>query len=138
MVPLAAVLLFCLLAMLFSVLYLSVPQAICDVSLAQISDVDKAVAAAKEAFEEGEWGKMNPRDRGRLIYKSVHLVTHTLIKTPTLLNIQANTLASGHHILYHVLYLNYLFYLSSVRYRSQLTRCCMVQPVYVADKHDCQ
>lgn len=46
-------------------------QAICDVSLAQISDVDRAVAAAKEAFEEGEWGKMNPRDRGRLIYKSV-------------------------------------------------------------------
>ncbi|MEQ2210738.1 Cytosolic 10-formyltetrahydrofolate dehydrogenase [Xenoophorus captivus] len=42
---------------------------ICEVSLAQISDVDKAVAAAKEAFEEGEWGKMNPRDRGRLIYK---------------------------------------------------------------------
>lgn len=40
-------------------------------SLAQISDVDTAVAAAKEAFEEGEWGKMNPRDRGRLIYKSV-------------------------------------------------------------------
>lgn len=49
------------------------PQAICDVSLAQISDVDKAVAAAKEAFEEGEWGRMNPRDRGRLLYKSVGL-----------------------------------------------------------------
>lgn len=50
---------------------LCILQAICDVSLAQISDVDRAVAAAKEAFEEGEWGKMNPRDRGRLIYKSV-------------------------------------------------------------------
>uniref|UniRef100_A0AAQ6IMS7 10-formyltetrahydrofolate dehydrogenase n=1 Tax=Anabas testudineus TaxID=64144 RepID=A0AAQ6IMS7_ANATE len=48
--------------------------AICDVSLAQISDVDKAVAAAKEAFEEGEWGKMNPRDRGRLIYKLADLM----------------------------------------------------------------
>lgn len=45
-------------------------QPICEVSLAQVSDVDKAVAAAKEAFEEGEWGKMNPRDRGRLIYRS--------------------------------------------------------------------
>lgn len=52
-----------------SYMCLSVLQAICEVSLAQISDVDKAVAAAKEAFEEGEWGKMNPRDRGRLIYK---------------------------------------------------------------------
>lgn len=52
---------------------LSVLQTICDVSLAQICDVDEAVAAAKEAFEDGEWGKMNPRDRGRLIYKSVSL-----------------------------------------------------------------
>uniref|UniRef100_A0A673AZU4 10-formyltetrahydrofolate dehydrogenase n=1 Tax=Sphaeramia orbicularis TaxID=375764 RepID=A0A673AZU4_9TELE len=33
-----------------------------------------AVAAAKEAFEEGEWGKMNPRDRGRLIYKLADLM----------------------------------------------------------------
>uniref|UniRef100_A0AAX7UA49 10-formyltetrahydrofolate dehydrogenase n=1 Tax=Astatotilapia calliptera TaxID=8154 RepID=A0AAX7UA49_ASTCA len=48
--------------------------AICDVSLAQISDVDRAVAAAKEAFEEGEWGKMNPRDRGRLIYRLADLM----------------------------------------------------------------
>ncbi|XP_053285653.1 cytosolic 10-formyltetrahydrofolate dehydrogenase isoform X2 [Pleuronectes platessa] len=47
---------------------------ICEVSLAQISDVDKSVAAAKEAFEEGEWGKMNPRDRGRLIYKVCAIV----------------------------------------------------------------
>lgn len=51
------------------------PQPICEVSLAQVSDVDKAVAAAKEAFEEGEWGKMNPRDRGRLIYRSVLFLT---------------------------------------------------------------
>ncbi|KAJ0023319.1 hypothetical protein NQD34_003218 [Periophthalmus magnuspinnatus] len=50
--------------------------ALCNVSLAQISDVDRAVAAAKEAFENGEWGKMNPRDRGRLIYKSVHSLCH--------------------------------------------------------------
>uniref|UniRef100_A0A3Q3NMQ5 10-formyltetrahydrofolate dehydrogenase n=1 Tax=Mastacembelus armatus TaxID=205130 RepID=A0A3Q3NMQ5_9TELE len=53
---------------------MTVLQAICDVSLAQISDVDKAVAAAKEAFEEGAWGKMNPRDRGRLIYKLANLM----------------------------------------------------------------
>ncbi|KAI5628455.1 cytosolic 10-formyltetrahydrofolate dehydrogenase, partial [Silurus asotus] len=46
-------------------------QPICDVSLAQIPDVEKAVAAAKEAFENGEWGKMNPRDRGRLLYKNI-------------------------------------------------------------------
>uniref|UniRef100_A0A4W4E8U4 10-formyltetrahydrofolate dehydrogenase n=1 Tax=Electrophorus electricus TaxID=8005 RepID=A0A4W4E8U4_ELEEL len=49
-------------------------QPICDVSLAQLSDVEKAVSAAKEAFEDGEWGKMNPRDRGRLIYKLADLM----------------------------------------------------------------
>uniref|UniRef100_A0A3B3ZJR3 Aldehyde dehydrogenase domain-containing protein n=1 Tax=Periophthalmus magnuspinnatus TaxID=409849 RepID=A0A3B3ZJR3_9GOBI len=48
--------------------------ALCNVSLAQISDVDRAVAAAKEAFENGEWGKMNPRDRGCLIYKLADLM----------------------------------------------------------------
>lgn len=48
---------------------LSFPQVIYQVSLAQASDVDKAVAAAKEAFENGLWGKINARDRGRLLYK---------------------------------------------------------------------
>ncbi|XP_038668029.1 cytosolic 10-formyltetrahydrofolate dehydrogenase [Scyliorhinus canicula] len=47
---------------------------ICRVSLAQVSDVDKAVVAAKEAFETGEWGRMNPRDRGRLIYRLADLM----------------------------------------------------------------
>ncbi|XP_072106686.1 cytosolic 10-formyltetrahydrofolate dehydrogenase-like [Mobula birostris] len=47
---------------------------ICKVSLAQVSDVDKAVSAAREAFETGEWGKMNPRDRGRLIYRLADLM----------------------------------------------------------------
>uniref|UniRef100_A0A8C6BT52 formyltetrahydrofolate dehydrogenase n=1 Tax=Monodon monoceros TaxID=40151 RepID=A0A8C6BT52_MONMO len=42
---------------------------ICQVSLAQVSDVDKAVAAAKDAFEHGLWGKISARDRGRLLYR---------------------------------------------------------------------
>lgn len=44
-------------------------QVICQVSLAQVSDVDKAVAAAKDAFENGLWGKISARDRGRLLYR---------------------------------------------------------------------
>ena len=52
-----------------AVIALSFPQVICQVSLAQVSDVDKAVAAAKEAFENGLWGKINARDRGRLLYR---------------------------------------------------------------------
>ncbi|KAJ8249986.1 hypothetical protein COCON_G00232020 [Conger conger] len=42
---------------------------ICQVSYSSVADVDRAVTAAKEAFENGPWGKMNPRDRGRLLYR---------------------------------------------------------------------
>ncbi|XP_047598580.1 cytosolic 10-formyltetrahydrofolate dehydrogenase isoform X2 [Lutra lutra] len=47
---------------------------ICQVSLAQVSDVDKAVAAAKDAFENGLWGKINARDRGQLLYRLADLM----------------------------------------------------------------
>src|SRR6266436_6707437 len=36
-------------------------------------DVDKAVAAARKAFE-GKWSKMSARDRGRLLYKLSQLI----------------------------------------------------------------
>ncbi|XP_033888070.2 mitochondrial 10-formyltetrahydrofolate dehydrogenase [Acipenser ruthenus] len=47
---------------------------ICKVSYASVGDVDRAVAAAKDAFETGPWGKMNARDRGRLLYKLADLM----------------------------------------------------------------
>ncbi|KAF4023767.1 hypothetical protein G4228_015965 [Cervus hanglu yarkandensis] len=47
---------------------------LCQVSLAQVSDVDKAVAAAKDAFENGLWGKISARDRGRLLYRLAELM----------------------------------------------------------------
>jgi betaine-aldehyde dehydrogenase len=37
------------------------------------ADIDKAVAAARRAFE-GKWGKMSARDRGRLLYKLSQLI----------------------------------------------------------------
>lgn len=49
-------------------------SAICEVSYSSVADVDKAVAAAKDAFENGQWGKMNARDRGRLLYKLADLM----------------------------------------------------------------
>jgi formyltetrahydrofolate dehydrogenase len=47
---------------------------ICQVSLGSTKDVDEAVAAAKKAFEEGEWSKMNARDRGKLMFKLADLM----------------------------------------------------------------
>ncbi|XP_005090853.1 cytosolic 10-formyltetrahydrofolate dehydrogenase [Aplysia californica] len=47
---------------------------ICQVSKATKDDVNRAVEAAKEAFEEGEWGKMNARDRGQLMYRLADLM----------------------------------------------------------------
>ncbi|XP_063449685.1 mitochondrial 10-formyltetrahydrofolate dehydrogenase isoform X2 [Pan paniscus] len=47
---------------------------ICKVSYASLADVDKAVAAAKDAFENGEWGRMNARERGRLMYRLADLL----------------------------------------------------------------
>ena len=38
------------------------------------ADVDKAVIAARHAFEKGPWRKMNARERGRILYKFADLV----------------------------------------------------------------
>lgn len=44
------------------------------VSEAQKEDIDKAVMAAKKAFEEGPWSKMSAADRGRLMFKLGELI----------------------------------------------------------------
>uniref|UniRef100_A0A8B9LUF6 10-formyltetrahydrofolate dehydrogenase n=1 Tax=Astyanax mexicanus TaxID=7994 RepID=A0A8B9LUF6_ASTMX len=61
----------------------------------------KAVAAAKEAFEEGEWGKMNHRDRGRLIYKLADLMEQHQEELATIESIDSGavyTLALKTHV----------------------------------------
>ena len=42
---------------------------ICKVQSASVSDVDKAVLAAKKAFEEGEWSKISARERGAMMFR---------------------------------------------------------------------
>jgi aldehyde dehydrogenase (NAD+) len=49
-------------------------EEICRVSEADAADVDKAVKAARRAFDGGPWRKMNPRERGRLINKLADLI----------------------------------------------------------------
>ncbi|WP_028596586.1 aldehyde dehydrogenase family protein [Paenibacillus assamensis] len=41
---------------------------------AQEEDVDRAVRAAREAFDHGEWSRLKPADRSRLIYKLADLI----------------------------------------------------------------
>ena len=36
--------------------------------------MDRAVRAARRAFEEGEWSKMSARDRGRLLFRLADLM----------------------------------------------------------------
>src|SRR5438132_71665 len=44
-----------------------------EVAEGEKADMDKAVAAARKAFE-GKWSKMSARDRGRLLYKLAQLI----------------------------------------------------------------
>ncbi len=49
-------------------------QVIARVAEADKPDVDRAVAAARRAFEEGPWRKMSGGQRGRLLYKLADLI----------------------------------------------------------------
>src|SRR5215831_4939263 len=49
-------------------------ETICQVAEGDKADVDLAVKAARKAFEEGPWTKMNASDRGRLLNKLADLI----------------------------------------------------------------
>ena len=36
---------------------------------ASVADVDRAVVAAREAFDEGPWPRMSPRERGDVLLR---------------------------------------------------------------------
>uniref|UniRef100_A0A673C2M5 Aldehyde dehydrogenase domain-containing protein n=1 Tax=Sphaeramia orbicularis TaxID=375764 RepID=A0A673C2M5_9TELE len=74
---------------------------ICKVSYASVGDVDRAVAAAKEAFDNGPWGKMNPRDRGSLLFKLADLMEEHQEELATIESIDSGavyTLALKTHV----------------------------------------
>src|ERR1700734_3586023 len=52
----------------------STGEEICQVAEADAADVDKAVQAARAAFEQGPWRKMNASARGRLINRLADLI----------------------------------------------------------------
>src|ERR1035441_8840905 len=41
-------------------------------------DIDRAVRAARRAFEEGPWGRMTPSERGRIIWRIGDLILEHL------------------------------------------------------------
>jgi aldehyde dehydrogenase (NAD+) len=49
-------------------------EKIADVARANDKDVDRAVKAARKAFEEGDWPKMDARDRGRLLSRLADII----------------------------------------------------------------
>jgi aldehyde dehydrogenase (NAD+) len=62
----------------------STGEEICQVAEADAADVDKAVEAAREAFEHGPWRKMNASARGRLINRLADLIEHNADQLATL------------------------------------------------------
>ncbi|XP_033116577.1 cytosolic 10-formyltetrahydrofolate dehydrogenase-like [Anneissia japonica] len=74
---------------------------ICKVAKASPADCDRAVAAAKEAFEVGEWGKMSARERGKLMYRLADLMEEHKAELATLESIDSGavyTLAIKTHV----------------------------------------
>lgn len=74
---------------------------ICKVSKATKDDVQRSVEAAKEAFENGEWGRMNARDRGALIYRLADLMDEHREELATIESIDSGavyTLALKTHV----------------------------------------
>jgi aldehyde dehydrogenase (NAD+) len=53
-------------------------EVICQVAEGDAADVEKAVAAARRAFDRGDWAKMDARDRGRLMNKLADLMEENL------------------------------------------------------------
>ncbi|CAG9791381.1 unnamed protein product [Diatraea saccharalis] len=74
---------------------------ICKVQSASVSDVDRAVNAAKKAFEEGEWSKISARERGQLLFKLADLMEQHKEELATIESIDSGavyTLALKTHV----------------------------------------
>jgi aldehyde dehydrogenase (NAD+) len=58
----------------FTTLNPATEEVIAQVPLGNRDDVDRAVKAARRAFETGPWPKMDARERGRLLYRLADLI----------------------------------------------------------------
>ncbi|KAJ0173034.1 hypothetical protein K1T71_011210 [Dendrolimus kikuchii] len=74
---------------------------ICKVQSASGKDVDRAVRAAKKAFDEGEWSKISARERGQLLFKLADLMEEHKEELATIESIDSGavyTLALKTHV----------------------------------------
>ena len=53
-------------------------ETLADVALADAVDVDRAVTAARRAFDGGEWPQMDPLLRGRLLFRLAERIRESL------------------------------------------------------------
>src|ERR1017187_7976213 len=58
----------------FATINPSTGEEICQVAEADAADVDKAVADARAAFDQGPWKKMRASERGRLLHRLADLI----------------------------------------------------------------
>jgi aldehyde dehydrogenase (NAD+) len=58
----------------FETIHPATEEVICEIAEGDAEDVDAAVDAAREAFDNGPWSKMDARDRGILINKLADLI----------------------------------------------------------------
>jgi aldehyde dehydrogenase (NAD+) len=58
----------------FETIHPATEEVICNVAEGDKADVDAAVDAAREAFDNGPWRTMDARDRGALMYKLAELI----------------------------------------------------------------
>lgn len=59
---------------MFATINPATEEVLAEVAWASEEDVDRAVRAARDAFEKGPWSRMDARDRGRLLYRLADLI----------------------------------------------------------------
>ena len=59
----------------FSVINPATGEEICQVAEGDAADIDKAVKAARAAFDTGPWSKFSARERGQLLMRLANLIS---------------------------------------------------------------
>lgn len=58
----------------FETIHPATEEVVAEVAEGDAEDIDRAATAAREAFDNGPWSKMDARDRGRLMYRFADLL----------------------------------------------------------------